>query len=144
MAETPVKYLLDTSVVIKWFRTEEADVATALKLAEDHVEGRAVLLLADWLFCELANALRFKPGMTAITVKRALSALEDLSPEVVGLSGALMRKAVEVAYETGLTVYDALFIASAAQERVPLVTADRRLAHKAARFARTFLLADLA
>lgn len=142
MAKAPIRVVLDTSIVIKWFRTEEPDVASALKLVEDHIEGRVRLLLPEWLFCELANVLRFKPGMTATTVKQALSALEDLSPEVIGLSDAQLEKAVEIAFETRLTVYDALFMAAAVHEGLPLVTADRRLAQKARSVAKVLLLSS--
>ena len=59
--------------------------------------------------------------------------------------GALQASAWRIATALGITVYDACYVALAEMQRVPLVTADRRLVHRrAALSVRVIPLASIA
>jgi predicted nucleic acid-binding protein len=54
-------YVLDASVVIKWFSEEEyTDIA--VKLRDDFFKGYNELVVLDLLLYEVSNALRYNPN----------------------------------------------------------------------------------
>jgi len=102
--------VLDTSVIIKWFRQEEVLAEKALALREAYLDGRLDVFLPALAIYELANVLRYK---------------SELSTE-------LIRRSVEIARQYDETVYDAVFVALAESLGAPLITADEVLASKMA------------
>src|SRR3989338_1459981 len=69
------KFVLDTSVVVKWFSRDEDDAEHANKLRRQIQEGLCVITIPDLLFYELANALRHNPNFTAEDVRVALDSV---------------------------------------------------------------------
>ncbi len=54
-----INYVLDTSVVIKWFsQKDEDDLKKALKIRETYVDKICSIIVPELLFYEMANALR--------------------------------------------------------------------------------------
>lgn len=51
-------FVIDASVVIKWF-IEEKDSAKAVLLKEKHINGKTILIAPDLLIYEVANVLLF-------------------------------------------------------------------------------------
>jgi predicted nucleic acid-binding protein len=125
---TPPAFLLDTSVVVKWFRRYEPDTETALLLLQRYLDGACDLAVPEWLFIECANVLRWKPGITEQDVTAAVEAFEDLNMRIISLTTNLLQQAVAFAFRGNVSIYDALFVACAAQEKMCLVTADADLA----------------
>ena len=80
--EGPV--VLDTSVVIKWFRQGEVLAGQALQLRGDYLDGRIAVALPSLLAYELANVLHYKAGRSAEPVRHA----DDLGPPVERDDGA--------------------------------------------------------
>jgi predicted nucleic acid-binding protein len=119
--------VVDTSVVVKWFVPEaDSDIALALRLA--HSTGKIPLATADLCLVELANALRFrKPTPTAAEIGQAVRSVLSLDVRTVTPSPELIESATRLAFERQLTVYDALFVALAADLGYELVTADNEL-----------------
>jgi predicted nucleic acid-binding protein len=57
-----MNFVLDTSVVVKWFsKMREDELNNALKIREDYLNKKIFLLFPDLLFYELMNVLRYKP-----------------------------------------------------------------------------------
>lgn len=54
----PKNFVLDSSVVIKWFSQEEF-TDKALKLREDFTKGENLIAVPDIQLYEIANALRY-------------------------------------------------------------------------------------
>jgi predicted nucleic acid-binding protein len=124
-------YVLDTSVVIKWFSShEEADMENALRLRDVIITTDCVVTVPDLLFYELGNALRHNPNFTCEDVKDALSAIGDMGFVVKGVDPALIARALEIAYQFNTTVYDSYFMAMAESVESPFVTADYRFYEK--------------
>jgi predicted nucleic acid-binding protein len=122
--------VLDTSVVIKWFRQGEVLADQALSLRDAYLDGRIGVSVPSLLAYELANVLRYKNDLTTHQVQEAVQSLFGMGLEWVLPSGAVMRRAVEMArvYET--TVYDAAFAALAESLSATFVTADERLVRR--------------
>jgi len=53
--------VLDSSVVIKWFRRYETLCEQSVKLRQAYLAGRLFIIVPDILIYEIANVLRYKP-----------------------------------------------------------------------------------
>jgi predicted nucleic acid-binding protein len=119
------RLVVDTSVAVKWF-VPETGAAEAVAL----LEGGDELCCPDLLFAEAANVLWKKTQRQELTKQEAADVLDALGG--VGLAAYPLRPlaatALELATETGSTVYDCLYLVLAASLRAPLITADRRFA----------------
>ena len=122
--------LLDSSVVIKWFRKSEIWREEAVLLRREYLEGRLMIYVPDLLILEIANVLRYKKDLSRQQVLAAIKSLYGLKIEILNLSRAVINKAIELAYSRDLTLYDASFVAAAHHLNVPFVTADEKLIQK--------------
>ena len=122
--------VLDTSVVVKWFRQGEVLAAPALKLRAAYLDGQIAATVPALLAYELANVLRHKTDLTADQVQDAVQSLFDMGLEWVLPTSAAVRRATEIAYACETTVYDAAFVALAESLNATYVTADERLARR--------------
>ena len=124
-------YVLDTSVVIKWFSEyDEADLDKAIALRNEILDGNCSITVPDLLFYELANALRYNPQFTAKDVKHALDSMIDFGFEVRGIDGAILGRTIEIAFKFNVTVYDAYFLALSQMENKLFLTADYKVAER--------------
>lgn len=120
-------YVLDTSVIFKWFsETNEADVDNAHHLRRGILDGAYSITIPNLLFYELANALRYNPGLSSDEVIAAVGAIFNLEFDVRSITTELAASAVKLAYSWNVTVYDACFLALAQKEKMVLITADNR------------------
>lgn len=129
------KYVIDTSVAVKWFSLEEGTPA-ALELRERLYRRECRILAPDLLLYELANALRFNPRLTADEVKAAVGSVIDLGLEFISADSELLRQAVDFAFRFNATVYDACFLALSDLRGLPLISADAKLIAQAKGFSR--------
>ena len=122
------KIVVDTSVLIKWFKTRgEALLAEAGQLLEEieirHVEVHVPALL----LYEVGNILLLKTRLGLAGLDRAVACLEALPLVVAPPATPLLQRAHRLGREFSLTFYDASFLALAVELDCPLVTADQRL-----------------
>jgi predicted nucleic acid-binding protein len=118
------RFVVDASVALKWYLPEEHAECAARLCRRD-----AALEAPDLLFAEVGNALWKRVCRKELERHQAgeiLYAL-GLAPIEIFPSRLLSPAALEIAWETGLTVYDSLYLATAALTGSPLATADRRL-----------------
>jgi len=120
--------VLDTSVVIKWFRQEEVLASQALALREAYLDGRVRVCVPTLLLYEVANLLIYKGELRTEEVQQALQSLFDLGLEFVPPTSPILQRAVEIARTYDSTAYDAVFVALAEALAASFVTADGRLA----------------
>jgi len=135
--------VLDTSVIIKWFRQGEILADQALALRDAYLGGQVSVAVPDLVAYELANVLRFKMDLSTEQVCAGVQSLFDLGLDWRAPSSAVTRRAVQVARECDITVYDATFVALAESCAGALVTADRRLVERLASLPYVRFLGDL-
>lgn len=137
--------VVDASVAFKWLvaGASEEDVPAAKALLLDHEEGRVTIHVPALLFYEVGNILLL--GRARLGVDEAESGVADLFrlPLSVALAGEPeARLTMRLAHAHGLTFYDATYLALAETVGCDLVTADRRLAKKAAGAGRVRMLGE--
>ena len=137
------RVVVDASVVVKWF-TQEDQRGEALSLRQSHMDGGLTLTAPALLAYEVANALRYNPSLTTEDQERAAMALFLMGIVLEPPTQGGMVKAVELADRYDITIYDAAYLSLAVQRDVTLVTADVRLAEKAAEMGRITDLASFA
>ena len=122
-------FVVDASVVLKWFVPEiHSDRARRL-LAATHQ-----YLSPDLLFPEVGNAIwkKVRRGeLTAAAGQRLAVDISSIAVETVSTRG-LMIDAHALAITTGLTVYDAMYLALAVRLKTEMITADDRLSRTVA------------
>lgn len=122
--------VLDTSVVIKWFRQGEVLAQRALAVRDAYLEGEIAVAAPSLLIYELANVLRYKKDLSASQVQEAVQSLLDMGLEVIPPLSPIMRRTIDLATTYRTTVYDATFAALAESLNATFITADERLVHR--------------
>jgi predicted nucleic acid-binding protein len=120
-------FVVDTSVVIKWF-SEEEQTDAALRVRRSHLDDAIDVFVPDLLLYELSNALRYNPNFDANDVRAAVESIFAVNFEIVVPAPELLANALETAHETDLTVYDATYVALAKALGSTFVTADEEIA----------------
>jgi len=122
--------VLDTSALIRLFVPDGPLPEGLEELVALALRAEAVLYVPGVALAEAAQVLRKKEKAGYLTPAEAdliLQALLDLPLDLVS-ERALATDAMALARATGLTVYDALFVALAKKKRGELVTADGAVA----------------
>jgi predicted nucleic acid-binding protein len=137
-------WVVDASVVIKWY-VPEADLAAAHALRAPGVR----LAVPDLLFVESSNILWKLVRRGEMQQPQAIEIIEKIvaSPFVTYTNESLARDATDLALATGVSAYDASYVALAARLNVQCITADQKLVRKLAgtpAAAHVTLLADYA
>ncbi|HEV2949322.1 MAG TPA: type II toxin-antitoxin system VapC family toxin [Gemmataceae bacterium] len=124
-----MKYVLDSSVALKWV-LPEADSVRAIRLRDEHKNGIHELLAPDIFTPEIANGLasaerqgRIKTGESAVLLLDVVRAAPALHP-----AAPLLLRAMALAIATRRAVYDCIYLALAEVEGCELVTADDQFA----------------
>jgi predicted nucleic acid-binding protein len=121
------KIVVDTSVLIKWFKARGEDLLQEAKqLLEEIERQRLEVHVPALLLYEVGNILLLKTRLGLAALDEAIERLEELPIVVAPPATPLLRRAVRLGREFGLTFYDASFLALAVELRCPCVTADRQ------------------
>jgi predicted nucleic acid-binding protein len=122
---TPVDFVIDASVALKWFVTE-VHGAEARRFLDAGIRGH----VPTQLFGEVANALwrkvHFSGEIAADQGRAILRTLLAASLQVHPTTPPL-GSAFDIAVASGRTVYDSLYLALALSLGCKLVTADQKL-----------------
>jgi predicted nucleic acid-binding protein len=120
--------VVDSSVAAKWL-LPESDSAQANRLAAVTAQGSGELILLDIALAEITNAIWKRCHQKLITLDEARSLLGSLlsAPVRVELAPRLLHSALEIATKYDRAIYDALFVALAADLDLDGVTADEPL-----------------
>ncbi|MGE3842627.1 MAG: type II toxin-antitoxin system VapC family toxin [Vicinamibacterales bacterium] len=117
-------FVVDASVVIKWFLPEIHSEAARRWLAAEHH-----YVAPDLLFSELGSVVwkKVRRGeLTPAEGRRLATDLVEVAVDTVATRGLLV-DAHAVAVGAGVTVYDAMYLALAVRLDAVLITADDKL-----------------
>ncbi len=128
-APAPRTLVLDTSVAVKFYVPEELreEALDVLAAAES---GDLELIAPSTLQPEYFNALWWKHRRGELSREEVRSGWEQLitdRPASLFAPEDLMPRAVQLAFDTGVIVYDALFLALAEDAETVMVTSDGKL-----------------
>ncbi len=137
------KYVIDTSVAVKWFSKAEDDTANALLLRQQMLDGICSLTVPDLLIYELANALRHNPNFTSKDVKVALDSIFNMGIEIREVDSLIISHAIDIAFRLNVTVYDAYFMALSQIEKIPFLTADYKFIERVKGFKGIIKLSEM-
>jgi predicted nucleic acid-binding protein len=121
--------ILDASVAIKWFVPHEAGAAEAATILDQVRAAPGEFAVPELFFNEMLAVLVRLLGTDAEAVKLSLETLQGLGFERIGNGGELLARAAELAFEYGLSGYDAVYAACAQLTGACWLTADLR-AHR--------------
>ena len=122
------KIVVDSSVLIKWFKSRNEDLLTEARALLDEVERqRLEVHVPALLLYEVGNILLLKTQVGPAALDDAIARLEALPFSVAPPATPLLRRAARLGRELNLTFYDASFLALAVELDCLLITADRRL-----------------
>jgi predicted nucleic acid-binding protein len=123
-----VSLVVDASVALKWFLSEEPDADRALAVVRDGIP----LIAPDLVIVEVCNAAWRSARLGRISPAQMGAIASSLPRFFDGLVGAatLAPRAVAIAGELDHSVYDCLYVALAEAEQATLVTADAQLVGK--------------
>ena len=137
-------YIVDASVIIKWFSGyDENDLDNALTLRDQLLVKECSILVPDLLFYEIANALRYNSRFTEHDVKSALNSLIEMEFDVRTVESNMVEKAIEIAYAYKVSVYDSCYLALSQIEDKPFIIANYKFVERIKGFKRVIKSAQL-
>lgn len=117
------KFVLDTSVIVKWLnKNHEDNIEQADRILRDTQLGKAVLYAPEMAKIEVGNVLFFNKKLTQSEAKIPLNLLYDLPIEFVPLSTQLSKDSYAIASAYVINYSESVFLALSEQERAVLVT----------------------
>lgn len=135
--------VLDSSVVIKWFRKEgEENRDQALKIRNKFLAGELKIVVPDLVYYELANVLKTKSAASHSSIAKVIELVFLYPLVVIHPTAQFLNEANKLAFRFGITIYDALYLAVAKHLDCPLITADQKLTAKAAASGKIKMLED--
>ena len=106
------KIVVDTSVLIKWFKTRDEELLKEAQQLLDQIERRRVEVhVPALLLYEVGNILLLKTRLGLTALEAALDGLENLPFVVAPPATPLLKRAVRLGRQLNLTFYDASFLA---------------------------------
>ena len=123
------RLVIDASVVLKWYLTDEEYGQKALGLLEKYISNESDLLAPSLLEYEVVNGLTIAQKRGRIKEDKILLAIDgfmDLKINLKDLS-QVYPKVLHYCRIYNCSVYDASYLAIADEEKIPVVTADKKL-----------------
>ena len=120
-----MNYVIDSSVALKWFSTEEeADLDKAIKLQFEIIDLSSSITVPDIFFYEILNVLLKKKELTQKDMEDAILSLYEMYPQIIYPNPELLKKTIHLAKKENLTFYDATFVVTAIDNNYILITED--------------------
>jgi predicted nucleic acid-binding protein len=131
MTASAEAFVVDASVVVKWYLADEEYHEQANLLLARLSSGRTTLVAPMLLRYEVPAVIVQATRRNRLAPAAAHQAVEDFLATGITLyhDPAVVLDAVPLAHQHNLTLYDAVYPALARALGVPLITVDRQLAH---------------
>jgi len=115
---------LDTSVAGKWFNMEDLS-EKAVEIKEAYVKGDLELTAPMHMIYEVGNSIWKNPQLTEADASNAVASLLQLSLQLLEPTAERASRAIEIARSSNITFYDAVYLQTAEELNIALVTDDR-------------------
>jgi predicted nucleic acid-binding protein len=129
LIDLPEELIADSSILLTWFLgdggTEQAMVD---RIGDALIEGATGLLVLDLTVYELTNVLIRRHGIPGSEVASRIEDVFVLTEEVIRIDRRLAARAAQIASSTGLSGYDAAYLAAGERVGAPVLTLDAQLA----------------
>jgi len=126
LSNEPPKAVLDASILIQTI-VREKYTDTTLKL----VSMLKAIYVPSLILYEIGNALVILTHKNLITKEDAIRKFKSVSSiPTLNIKEITLSKAIDIAIELQITLYDATYLTLALEEDAPLITADRDLYEK--------------
>jgi predicted nucleic acid-binding protein len=121
------KYVLDASVIIKWYYFEnESDLEVADYIHEKVIRDEIMIVSPDLMIYEVLNFFVFKLGIPAAKIEDIITELNDIII-IINTDITIQKKAFALSRNIRNSIYDSLYIALSHSLDCPLITADAKL-----------------
>jgi len=125
------KILIDTSVVIKWYKTVgEERVIEARKYLKEYINNELKICVSQLTILELLNQAVSDVHFSQEQWRKIIDDFFQLSLEILYFDKELATKIYEIGKRYRLTAYDASYIALAQSLKTDFITADKKLVKK--------------
>ncbi len=122
-------FVLDASVVLKWW-IEEEDSDKAIWILNRYKEEMLEIAAPDLLIYEIANVLRYNLRFTTDEIRECIKDLLELELDIIAPVEIVIDLAVETARQREISFYDGLYVTMAQGLGFQLITADEKLYQK--------------
>ncbi len=85
--------VIDTSVAIKWLRSDEENYEAAIRLYRLHIENTEEILIPTFLYIEAANALATNSRLSDGDVVKGMQLLYDANLKEQNITQEILREA---------------------------------------------------
>ncbi|MDP2720163.1 MAG: type II toxin-antitoxin system VapC family toxin [Dehalococcoidia bacterium] len=117
--------IIDTSVFVKWLnQTKEGNLESADKILRDVRSGQVELIAPELVKYEIGNVLLKGKQLTPHQAYISLSTAYSLPVTFISESEESARETYSLAFNLGVTYYDASFLSLAKQYNATLITDD--------------------
>lgn len=134
--------VIDTSVIVKWFLTEEDEADKAAKLLNSYIRKEIFLAVPFLVVYELGNVLKTQRQIPLERKSLFLKDFFNLELTFTPFDDHVAAKTLETSIEYDLTYYDASFLVAAEEVDAMLITADKRFYNKVKDYSQVQFLAE--
>lgn len=121
--------VLDSSVLIKWFKQEEG-TEKALQIREAYINEKIEVAIPDLVFYELSNVLRYEESLNKQQVQKAVQSLREMEFQVIAPFEEYTDDMIERSIQKDITVYDSAFYTLSKLLDAEMITSDQELNSK--------------
>jgi len=117
------KVVIDSLVIFKWlYRADEKYLKQADKLLQDGYTNKIILLAPELAKYEVGNVLLVAKKLDLEKAKETLEFFYTLPVQFISETIELSKETYAISRKSGITFYDASFVALAKQEKAVLIT----------------------
>lgn len=123
--------LLDSSVIIKWFKSEKEDkIKEALNFLDHYTDGKIQICIPAITQYELINAAEFDESLPAEVWNLNIRKFFELNLKVLSLDKKIAEDIYNFGKSQNVSAYDASYIILAKEYKIDFITADQKLVKK--------------
>ena len=120
----PDCYLVDASVMAKWFNKGEAHEEEALALRSAWIDGTLQIFGPSLIIYEVCNSIWKNPNVERKLALSLAKLVLRLRPNLIEVGENESEESMELARKTKLTFYDSIYIVLSKSRKCPLITSD--------------------